>query len=99
MKEDLLKNKFQRLDVYLYKVRLFKSRSSANKACSQGYIFLNDKVAKSSSNVNIDDLIIIHGAFKIKTYKVLGFPEKNLKKSDAKLLVSFISEKEISIIC
>lgn len=67
----------------------------ANKACSQGYIFLNDKVAKSSSNVKIDDLIIIHGAFKIKTYKVSGFPEKNLKKSDAKLLVSCISEKEI----
>lgn len=48
-----------RLDKYLKVSRLIKRREVAKQFIDKGYVLLNDKVAKPSSEVKIDDIIQI----------------------------------------
>ena len=46
-----------RLDIWLWAVRFFKSRSQATAACRAGKVRLNDVVAKASSLVKVGDRV------------------------------------------
>lgn len=46
-----------RIDKFLKNSRLIKRRTIAKEACEQGRIFINDKVAKPGSEVEIGDII------------------------------------------
>ncbi|MCQ2569913.1 MAG: RNA-binding S4 domain-containing protein, partial [Limosilactobacillus sp.] len=48
-----------RLDKYLKIARIIKRRPIAKKIADQGRILINDKVAKSSSNVTVGDVLTI----------------------------------------
>ena len=48
-----------RLDKYLKVSRLIKRRTVANEACDAGRVLINDKVAKSSAEVKVGDVIEI----------------------------------------
>jgi len=73
-----------RLDHYLFRARLFKSRSKATDACRQGRVLVNDKVCKASSVVNCDDLLKIREKGLYKYIRILELPGKNMSKNDAK---------------
>ena len=49
-----------RLDKFLKISRIIKRRTVAKEISSQGRITINGKVAKSSSNVNVGDEIVIN---------------------------------------
>ena len=57
-----------RLDKFLKVSRIIKRRSIAKKIADQGRILINDKVAKSSSDVRVGDTLTIK--FGNKTEKV-----------------------------
>ena len=58
-----------RLDKYLKVSRIIKRRTLAKEQIEKGNVLLNGKVAKASSEVNVNDLITLS---KInKSYKVL----------------------------
>ena len=46
-----------RLDKYLKVSRIIKRRTIAKEACESGRVFINDKVAKPSTEVNENDII------------------------------------------
>ena len=48
-----------RLDKFLKVSRIIKRRTVAKEACDKGIVTINGKVAKSSSEVNIGDLLEI----------------------------------------
>ncbi len=50
---------FTRLDKFLKVSRIIKRRTVAKEACDKGIVTINGKVAKSSSEVNIGDLLEI----------------------------------------
>ena len=48
-----------RLDKYLKVSRLIKRRTVANEACDAGKILVNDKIARTSYDVKVGDVIQI----------------------------------------
>ena len=69
-----------RLDKYLKVSRLIKRRTVAAQACNSGRVMVNEKVAKASTNVEIDDIIEIN--FGNKTVKVQVLEVKETSKKD-----------------
>ncbi|MEA3423780.1 MAG: RNA-binding S4 domain-containing protein [Bacillota bacterium] len=64
-----------RLDKYLKVSRIIKRRTVAKEACSQGRVKINDKVAKASEDISIDDVISIQFGHSIRLYRVLDVKE------------------------
>jgi len=73
-----------RLDHYLFRARIFKSRSKATEACREGRIQVNDSTCKASSMVRADDLIKVREKGLYRHIRILELPGKNLSKVDAK---------------
>ncbi len=79
-----------RIDKYLKVSRIIKRRTIANEACNAGRVMLNDKVAKSGSEVKIGDIIEIRYGNRVSKYKVLEVKEV-VKKDDAQLMYQTLS--------
>ena len=71
-----------RIDKYLKNSRLIKRRTIAKEACEQGRVFINDKPAKSGSDVKVGDQIRIEFGNNLVNVKVLELIE-SCKKEDA----------------
>ena len=83
-----------RLDKYLKVSRIIKRRTIAKEVADNGRIFVNERVAKSSTKLIIDDIISIHFGNKIVVIKVLELQEST-KKEDAKNMFEIIEEKKL----
>ena len=78
-----------RLDKYLKVSRLIKRRTVANEACDGGRVFINDKLAKASTNVKVGDTITIQFGNKEVKVEVLDIQDTT-KKDEAKELFRYI---------
>jgi len=83
-----------RLDKYLKVSRIIKRRTIAKEVADNGRIFINDRVAKSSTKLLVGDIISIHFGNKIVTIKVSELQEST-KKENAKNMFEIIEEKRI----
>ncbi len=70
-----------RLDKYLKITRLIKRRTIANEACDAGKVVVNDKVARASYDVKIDDIIEINLGQRPLKVKVVSISEYATKES------------------
>lgn len=83
-----------RLDKYLKVSRIIKRRTLAKEVADNGRIEVNGRVAKSSTTVDIDDIITISFGNKIVTVKVLQLLDST-KKDDAQNMFEIIDEKRL----
>lgn len=81
-----------RIDKFLKVSRIIKRRTVAKELANQGRIILNNKVAKSSSPINIGDIISVQFGNKILTIKVKNIIDTT-KKSDAETMYSIVNEQ------
>lgn len=72
-----------RLDKYLKNSRLIKRRTIANEACDAGKVLVNDKVARASYEVKINDVIEIQMGAKAVKVRVLNLAENATKANAA----------------
>lgn len=80
-----------RLDKYLKVSRLIKRRTVANEACDAGKVMVNDKPARASYEVKIDDVITLTlGARQLRA-QVVSIQE-TVAKNDASLLYRVLSD-------
>ncbi|MCY6485713.1 RNA-binding S4 domain-containing protein [Clostridium aestuarii] len=82
-----------RLDKYLKVSRIIKRRTVAKEACSSGRVFINEKVAKPSTEVNEGDIIEVKfakGSLKAKIVNI----SHHVSKADAKLMYEIINAAE-----
>ena len=77
----------ERLDKYLWCVRLFKTRSFATTFCKEGKVKLNNEPAKSSKTVHVGDVITIRKQGVYFSYKI---KEILSKRVGAKLVDDYI---------
>lgn len=78
-----------RLDKYLKVSRLIKRRTVARQACDNGRVLVNDKVAKASTDIKVDDIIEINFGNKTVKVQVLEVKETS-RKDEAKELFEYI---------
>ena len=78
-----------RLDKYLKVSRLIKRRTVANEACDAGKVLVNDKPARASYEVKVDDVItMVLGARQLRA-QVVSIQE-TVAKNDAALLYKLL---------
>jgi ribosome-associated heat shock protein Hsp15 len=84
-----------RLDHYLFRARLFKSRSQATSACKDGKVVLNGEPAKPSSDISAGATLKIREKGLYREYKVLVLPGKNMPKAEAKKTWEEITPEDV----
>ena len=72
-----------RLDKYLKNSRLIKRRTIANEACDAGKVLVNDKIARASYDVKLNDIIEIQMGAKAVKVRVLNLAENATKANAA----------------
>ncbi len=83
-----------RLDKYLKVSRIIKRRTVAKEVADNGRIKVNGILAKSSTDLKMNDQIEIQFGNKLLTVKVLAMKDST-KKEDALKMYEIISEKRI----
>jgi ribosome-associated heat shock protein Hsp15 len=74
----LQNNTKNRLDKWLWTVRLFKTRTLANEACNAGKVKIDSVNCKPSREVRINDIIHIRLGQLQKTVQVIDFPKNRI---------------------
>jgi ribosomal 50S subunit-recycling heat shock protein len=72
-----------RLDVFLHRVCVLKSRSLAKEACDRGKVALNGGAAKGSRTVTAGDRIRLDLGVRILDLEVTAVPEGTVSKKEA----------------
>ena len=83
-----------KLDKYLKVSRIIKRRTVAKEVADKGRIKVNGILAKSSTDLKMNDQIEIQFGNKLLTVKVLEMKDST-KKEDALKMYEIISEKRI----
>ena len=77
MISNILKKKTLRLDIYLYYIRIFKSRSLATKFVSTNRLRISGQVTqKPNKMISIGDILTMKINDNIKVLKVLDIPNR-----------------------
>ena len=85
-----------RLDLFLKLSRLCPRRTVAQKLCDAGFVFLNERPAKSGHAVKAGDKITIRSRSAETIARVLTVPTaRSVSRHDAGLLLEIISKTEL----
>lgn len=76
-----------RIDKFLWAVRLYKTRSQAADACKNGRILINNTPLKPSRTIEPGDILIIKKMPVIYTFRCISIPPSRV---GAKLVADFI---------
>lgn len=81
--------KGERIDKFLWHVRLFSSRSAATEACRRGRITVDGQTVKPSHSVSEGATVIVRKPPVTYSYLVIAIPQNRV---GAKLVPGFISD-------
>ncbi|TQR34750.1 hypothetical protein DMB92_01705 [Campylobacter sp. MIT 99-7217] len=84
-----------RVDKFLNAVNITKRRAIAEDMCKSGVVFINERLAKPSKEVKINDIIRLKLHTKEEIYKVLALPTlKNIPKDKKDDFVQKLENKD-----
>ncbi|MCX6601002.1 MAG: S4 domain-containing protein [bacterium] len=83
-----------RIDIWLHRARLFKSRTQATSACREGKIMVNDKFADAGDHVGEGDTVKIRMRGLYRAFRVLEAADINLSKQEAKRMYEEVTAPE-----
>jgi len=84
-------NKSQRIDKWLWCVRLFKTRIQAADACKGGKVKLNDAAIKPSRELKPGDVITMKRGIINYSYRVIDFPKNRVSAKEVPLFAENIT--------
>lgn len=87
-----------RLDLFLKKIRVIRTRAKANALCKNGMVLLNGVKAKPGKDIDLNDIIRIDFIKRILVIKITKIPRGNIAKSDVKLYYNIIKDEKVNII-
>ena len=68
----------ERVDKWLWAVRIFKTRTAANDACASGRVRINGDQAKAASKVRVGDEVAVRTRGETRTVEVAALHEKRV---------------------
>lgn len=80
-----------RLDKWLQVARVFKTRTRATRACSQGRVRVGDVVAKPHRKVSVDDRIAVRLKGRTRILQVKELRNRPVPKAQARTLYEDLS--------
>lgn len=83
-----------RIDIWLHRARLFKSRTQATTACREGKIMVNDKFADAGDQVCEGETVKIRMRGLYRAFRVLEAADINLSKQEAKRMYEEVTAPE-----
>lgn len=83
-----------RLDKFLKTARILKRREAAKELALQGRVWVNDRVAKPSTEIEVGDVIRLKFGYRMLEVKVTDI-QKQVSKQNASLLFEVLSEEKI----
>ena len=84
-----------RIDKLLDVLCIVKHRNIAKKACDNGFVKVNDTIAKPAKDVKIGDVISVSLYGFILKFEMTEIPSKNIKKSDAENFYKLIVKNQV----
>jgi len=81
-----------RLDKWLKVSRLIKRRTIAQMACESGRVFVNERIAKSATELKLGDQVHLELGSRALTVKVLIIPERAVPIQSAGSLYDIVEE-------
>jgi ribosomal 50S subunit-recycling heat shock protein len=81
-----------RLDKWLKVSRILKRRMVAQMACDQNRVYVNDRPAKSSCELKVNDLVHLELGPRALTVRVSMIPNGNVPAPDASNLYELVEE-------
>ncbi|MCK4575788.1 hypothetical protein KAU34_05240 [candidate division WOR-3 bacterium] len=87
-----------RLDLFLKKIRVVRTRTKSKALCNQGLITLNNITAKPRKDVKPKDIIKIDFVKRILIIEAIKLPEGNVPKSEAASYYNIIKDEKVDII-
>lgn len=82
-----------RVDIWLHRARIFKSRTQATEACKEGKIMIGEKFADAHDTVDVDAVIKIRMKGLYRTFRILESADINLSKADAPRMYQEITDE------
>jgi ribosome-associated heat shock protein Hsp15 len=79
-----------RVDKWLWTVRLFKTRSLATDACRAGSVIINGHPAKPSRDIHLGEVVAVQQGLITRTLHVLGIPASRV---GPKLVQTFCEDR------
>lgn len=79
----------QRIDKFLWSVRIYKTRSTATEACKKGRVIINDIPVKPARLINNGEIIQVKKTPVLYTYRVKEIPPSRVS---AKLVSDYIED-------
>lgn len=76
-----------RIDLALFQLRLFKSRSQATAAIDAGHVSLNGARVKPSHEIKAGDRVTLSGPGAKRTFEVLELPHASVSREGARALM------------
>ncbi len=87
-----------RLDQFLKKVLLFKSRNQAIQAIKKGLVYINDRKAKPSCEVKPGDTVSIDYPIMFVKIRVIAIPSGNVAKRDREKYYQVLESRKKELI-
>ncbi len=84
-------NETQRIDKWLWCVRLFKTRTQAAEACTGGKVKLNDATVKPSRELKPGDVVSMKRGIITWSYRVLAFPKNRVSAKEVAMYAENIT--------
>ena len=84
-----------RIDVWLHRARIFKSRTQATEACRESKIMVNEKFADPGDQVQEEDEVKIRQKGLYRAYRVMEAADINLSKQEARRMYVEITAPEV----
>jgi ribosomal 50S subunit-recycling heat shock protein len=81
-----------RLDKWLKVSRLIKRRTVAQMACEQHRVYVNDRPAKSATELNIGDKIHLELGASAITVEIISIPTNAVNTKDASTLYRIVEK-------
>ena len=83
-----------RIDIYLWYLRYYKSRSQSSKACRQGHVRIDKQIIKPSREIFIGDKVMVRKNQINRVFEVLDFPKSRVGAKIVNLYRQDITPKE-----